>query len=72
MRNTVKTLVFHRGAAGWSSLVGARKGVRFDAGGTVTSGGVIFGTGLFLPWEGERAKQRESKRDERQKTRVDK
>ncbi|UKZ84907.1 uncharacterized protein TrAFT101_000793 [Trichoderma asperellum] len=26
MRNTAKTLVFHRGAAGWSRLVGARKG----------------------------------------------
>lgn len=59
MRNTVKTLVFHRGAAGWSRLVGARKGVRFDAGGAVASGGFIFGTGLFFPWEGERAKQSE-------------
>ncbi|PTB45341.1 hypothetical protein M441DRAFT_315200 [Trichoderma asperellum CBS 433.97] len=65
MRNTAKTLVFHRGAAGWSRLVGARKGVRLTpGGGAATSGGFIFGTGLFFP--GRESKTRASKRDKGQ------
>jgi hypothetical protein len=67
MRNTVKTLVFHRGAAGWSRLVGARKGVRFDAGGAVTSGGFIFGTGQFVSQGGGERNKRVEKSQEAKK-----
>lgn len=73
MRNTAKTLVFHRGAAGWSRLVGARKGVRLTPGGGGRNlWGVYFWHGIIFPWEGEQNKsvekrQRTSKRREEKK-----
>lgn len=74
MRNTVKTLVFHRGAAGWSRLVGARKGVRFDAGGPWPLGGLFLARVYFFPGRerGRNKASRKETRDKRQKTRVDK
>lgn len=78
MRNTAKTLwCFIEGAAGWSRLVGARKGVRFDArgegGGAVTSEGGYFWHGFILSLGGrERNKRVGGKRDKRRESRRDK
>lgn len=69
MRNTAKTLVFHRGAAGWSRLVGARKGVRLTPGGPQPLGGLFLARGYFSLGGKAKQESRKETKDKQEKRR---